>query len=164
MSLPARRFIRTPVFWAATAGLGLAYLGGALVFAHTGETLNFGWLDRFDFGPSLLLGMLVLYGGAWLFWRRSGGQPRARAGWRGAAYGVLTPLAVIVLVGGYNAADEALRLAPFYGATVAGFGSQSGSECFNYIVKPLAYIMPLGSLVAGPLGWWAGRRAAASAG
>jgi hypothetical protein len=145
MPPPASTFIRTPVFWAATAGLGRAYLGGALVFAHTNEVLNFGWLGRFDFGPSLLLGVLILYGGAWLFWRRSGGQPPARAGWRGAAIGVL--------VGGYNAAEEALRLAPFYGATVAGFCQQFGIECFNYIVKPLAYLLPPGSLVAGPLGW-----------
>ncbi|TPG66529.1 hypothetical protein [Hymenobacter nivis] len=163
MPPPARLFIRTPVFWAATGGVGLIYLVGALVFAHTGEALNFGWLSRFDFGPSLLLGVAILYGGAWLFWRRSGGQPPQRAGWRGAAYGVLTPLAIIVLVGGYNAADEALRLAPYYGATVAGFCEYFGSECFNYIVKPLAYIMPLGSLVAGPLGWWVGRRAARTA-
>jgi hypothetical protein len=97
---PASTFIRTPVFWGATTGLGLAYLGGALVFAHTDQVLNFGWLSRFDFGPSLLLGVLILYGGAWLFWRRSGGQPPQRAGWRGAAYGVLIPLAIIVLVGG----------------------------------------------------------------
>jgi hypothetical protein len=164
MLYPASAFIRTPVFWAATLGLGLAYLGGALIFAHIGETMNFGWLGRFDFEPSLLLGILVLYGGSWLFWRRSGDQLPARAGRRGAAYGVLTPLAIVVLVGGYNATEEALHLAPFYGATVAGFFQQFGTECFNYIVKPLAYLLPLGSLVAGPLGWWAGRRAANSAG
>jgi hypothetical protein len=161
MPHPASKFIRTPVFWAATAGLGLAYLGGALVFAHIGQNLNFGWLGRFDLGPSLLLGIVLLYGGAWLFWRRSGGQPLKRAGWRGAAYGVLTPLAIVVLVGGYNAAEDALRFAPFPGTTAADFYWHLGDECYNYIVKPLAYLLPLGSLVTGPLGWWAGRRAAA---
>ncbi len=163
MPHPTRPFSRSPVFRAATLALGLAYLGGALIFAHTGETLNFRWLSRFDFGPSLLLGVLVLYGGAWLFWRRSGHQPPARAGWRGAAYGVLVPLAVIVLVGGYNAAEEALRFPAFPGAAAADFYQHFGDECYNYIVKPLAYIMPLGSLVGGPLGWWAGRRAANTA-
>jgi hypothetical protein len=163
MPSPARPFIRTPVFWGATTGLGLAYLGGALVLAHTDQVLNFGWLSRFDFGPSLLLGVLILYGGACLFWRRSGGQPPQRAGWRGAAYGVLIPLAIIVLVGGYNAAEAALHFMPFPGTTAADFYRNFGNECFNYIVKPLAYIMPLGSLVTGPLGWWAGRRAAGPA-
>jgi hypothetical protein len=76
----ASPFIRTPVFWAGASGLGLAYLGGALIFAHTGQAMNFGWLGRFDFGPSLVLGVLILYGGAWLFWRRSGGQPPKCAG------------------------------------------------------------------------------------
>jgi hypothetical protein len=79
MPLLTSTFIRTLVFWAATLGLGLAYLGGALAFAHTGQAMNFGWLGRFDFGPSLLLGVLLLYGGAWLFWRYSVGQPPQRA-------------------------------------------------------------------------------------
>jgi hypothetical protein len=106
---------------------------------------------------------LILYAGAWLFWRRSSGQPLPRAGWRGAAYGVLTPLAIVVLVGGYNAADEALRLAPC-GSTAADLARWFGDECYNYIVKPLGYLLPLGSLVAGPRGWWAGRRAAGPTG
>jgi hypothetical protein len=83
MPRPVSPFIRTPVFWAATSGLGLTYLVGALIFARTFEVLNIGWLGRFDFGPSLLLGVLILYAGAWLFWRRSSGQPLPRAGWRG---------------------------------------------------------------------------------
>jgi hypothetical protein len=34
-----------PVFWAATSGLGLAYLDGALIFAHTGQAIAgpLGW-------------------------------------------------------------------------------------------------------------------------
>ncbi len=67
---------------------------------------------------------------------------------------------MVMLVGGYNAAEEALRQAPYYGATVAVFGQHFGNECLNYIVKLLSYLLPLGSLVAGPLGWWASRRAA----
>jgi hypothetical protein len=39
----------------------------------------------------------------------------------GPAYGVLTLLAIGVLVGGYNAGEEALRFAPFPGITAADF-------------------------------------------
>ena len=160
MPPPASAFIRTPAFWAATIGLSLAYLAAALIFARSGHVVDFGWPGRFYFGPSLLLGVPVLYGGAWLFGRRAAGQRPSRAGWWGAAGGVLTLLATIVLVGGYNAAEEALRFMPFPGTTAADFYRHLGHACYDYIVKPLAWVMPLGCLVAGPLGWWAGRRPA----
>jgi hypothetical protein len=79
-------------------------------------------------------------------------QPPQCAGWRGAAYGVLTLLAIGVLVGGYNAGEEALRFAPFPGTTAADFYWQLGDECYDYTVKPLVYIMPLSNLVAGSVG------------
>ena len=158
-------FIRTPAFRAVTIGLILAYLIAALAFARPGQVVNFGWPGQFGFGLSLVLGVLILYGGAWLSWRRIDSKPlqnRTQAGWRGAAYGVLILLATVVLVGGYNAIEDVLHFAPFPGTTTADFYQRLGDEWFNYIVKPLAHIMPLGGLVAGLLGWWVGRRTANS--
>jgi hypothetical protein len=90
----------------------------------------------------------------------SASHRNALTDWQGVAYGVLTLLAIGVLVGGYNAGEEALRFAPFPGTTAADFYRHLGDECYDYIVKPLVYIMPLGNLVAGSVGWWTGRRAA----
>lgn len=103
--------------------------------------------------------MLALYGGTWVFGRPDGRPPK-RAGWRGAASGVLTLLAAIVLAGSWNAVQDALRFAPFPGTTASDFYRHLGYSFYDYIVKPLAWIMPLGSVVAGLLGWWVGRRAA----
>ena len=76
-------------------------------------------------------------------------QPRA--GWWGALYGVLMLLATVVLVGGCNAAFDVVGNSD--SSTAAGFLPQFGDACYDYIVKPMGYIMPLGSLVAGLLGW-----------
>jgi hypothetical protein len=144
---------------AVTIGLLAAYLLAALGFARPGQVADFGWPTRFGFGPGLLLAVLVLYGVAWVLGSWSGKRGPRHAGWRGAVYGVLALLTAVVLAGGWNAAQEIVRFAPFPGTTAADFYRHVGDCCYDYIVKPLAYIMPLGSLVASLLGWWAGRRA-----
>ncbi|AMR29276.1 hypothetical protein A0257_20695 [Hymenobacter psoromatis] len=88
MPSTASIFICLPAFRAVTIGLGLFHLVAALAFARPGAVVDFGWPDRFDFGPSFLLTMLTLCGGAWAFRGRAGTRAPQRAGWRGAAYGV----------------------------------------------------------------------------
>jgi hypothetical protein len=157
MPFASTNSVRSRAFLAVTIALGLAYALAALAFAQPGEAADFGWPGRFNIWSGLLLVLLALYGGVWLLGRRAVGSPRPRrAGWRGAAYGVLALLALVVLVGAWNAVRDVLSTSA-HGPTAAEFFRRLGDECFNYIVKPLVYIMPLGSLVAGPLGWWVGR-------
>ena len=160
MSSAAKASARTVVFGAVTIGLGIAYLVAALAFAGSGQTLDFGWPGRSDFGMSLLLAVLALYSVAGLLGKWNSKQGRPGAGWRGAVYGVLALLAAIVVAGGWNAAADLIDNAHFRYSSVADFWQQLGYACYDYIVKPLVWIMPLGSIVAGLLGWWAGRRTA----
>lgn len=160
MSSPANNTTRTRAYTAVTVGLGLAYLVAALGFARPGQFVDFTWPSRFDFGLGLPLGLLALYGGAWWYGRPLGNRPPRSAGWRGAVYGVLTLLGAVVLVGSWNAAEEVLRWVPFPGTTATDFYQNIGDSYYDYIVKPLFYIMPLGSVVAGLLGWWVGNRRA----
>jgi len=159
MPLSANSATRVRALRAVTIGLVLAYLVAALAFARAGQVVDLGWPARFNAVPSLLLAVLVLYSMAWALgnWSAKGGP--GHAGWRGAVYGVLALLAAVVLAGGWNAAQAMVRFAPYSGTTAADFGGQLGDACYDYIVKPLLWIMPLGSLVAGLLGWWVGRRA-----
>ena len=156
--------IRRRAYLAVTLGLGLAYLLAALALPQAGEVADFGWPSRFDIWSGLWLVLLALYGGAWLLGRQTNtNRPRPpHDGWRDVVYGVLALLVLVVLVGGWNVAQDAGNFAHFPGITAADFCRYVGDSCYDYMLKPLVYIMPLGSLVAGPLGWWIGRQAAQS--
>lgn len=156
--------IRLRAYLAITLGLGLAYLLAALALARSSEVADFGWPSRFDIWSGLVIVLLALYGGAWLLGRQTTtSRPRPpHDGWQDVVRGVLCLLALVVLVGVWNVAQDASHFAHFPGTTAAEFCGYVGDSCYDYIVKPLVYIMPLGSLVAGPLGWWVGRRAAKS--
>lgn len=155
------RIGRAQAALALTPGLGLAYLIGATGLAPAGQRFDPTWLGRFDFWPSLALAGGTLYGCAWLYGGWAGtaiARHPQRAGRVGAACGVLS-LATAALVGaGWNFGQEALRYAPFPGTTGADYRQYLGGLAVDYVGKPLAYALPLGSLVAALLGAWAGRR------
>jgi hypothetical protein len=72
----------------------------------------------------------------------------------GAAYGVLTLLTVALVGSGWNFAQEAIRLAPFPGTTPNDFHRHVLDSLYDYVAKPLAWVMPLSSVVAAGLGAW----------
>ena len=157
----APRLGRTQAALAVTLGLGLAYLLGGVVLARAPQRLDLTWLVRFRFWPSLALAAGTLYGCAWLYGGWAGaaiGRHPPRAGLTGAAYGVLTLATATLVGGGWNFIQEGLRLAPFPGTTGADFRQHLLYSLQDYVLKPLAWVLPLGSLAAGLLGGWYGRR------
>jgi hypothetical protein len=144
-----------------TLGLGLAYGVGALGFAPPTQRIAPGWIGQVDFWPSLVLAGGALYGCAWLYggWAGAAIKRRpARAAGVGAAYGALTLLTVTLVGSGWSFAQEAVRFAPFPGTTSDDVSRHVGDSLYDYVVKPLVWIMPLGSVVAAGLGAWFGRR------
>ena len=157
----AKRIGRAQAAQGVTLGLGLAYGVGAVAFAPSTQRIAPGWITRVDYWPSLALAGGALYGCAWLYGGWAGaaiGRRPARAAGVGAAYGALTLLTVTLVGSGWNFAQEAIRYAPFPGTTPNDFSRHVGDSLYDYVAKPLAWIMPLGSLVAAGLGAWFGRR------
>lgn len=149
----ARQCGRRPALQAAT--LGLTAVGLTAIGALNGS------LGKSDYWPSLGLAGLALYGSAWLYggWAGTAIVCRQRPPWlTGAGYGVLT-LGTALLAGcSWNFAQEAIRYAPFPGTTPADFQQHVQDSFVDYIGKPLAWVMPLGSVLAALLGGWTGRR------
>lgn len=157
----ARRLGRRYALQTATASLLLAYGGAAVVFAAPSQLVDSTWVRRADYWPSLALAGLTLLGGAALSGGWAGaaiGRRPGRAGWVGAAGGVLLLLAATLVGSGWNAGQHALRFMPFPGTTAADFNQHVQDTLLDYVGKPLAWVMPLGSVVAGLLGAWTGRR------
>lgn len=161
LSPSARRIGRAQATQGVTVGLGLAYGAGALTLGPSTQRIAPGWITRVDYWPSLVLAGGALYGCAWLYggWAGAaiGRRPRRAAG-VGAAYGVLTLLTVTLVGSGWNFAQAAARFASFPGTALDDFSRHVGDSLYDYVAKPLAWIMPLGSVVAAGLGAWFGRR------
>ncbi|MGI4870365.1 MAG: hypothetical protein ACRYFX_04200 [Janthinobacterium lividum] len=161
MLAQAKRIGRWQAAQAVTGGLGLAYLLAAVVLAPSTQRIDWGWLSRFDFWPSLLLAAATLYGCAWLYggWAGQAIINRQRgAWWVGASVGVLTLLTTTLVGSAWNFGQEALRFAPFPGTPAAVFQAHVANSLYDYVAKPLAWIMPLGSVLAAGLGSWFGWR------
>ena len=129
--------------------------------APSDKRFDLAWIARFDFWPSLALAGGTLYGCAWLYggWAGAAIQRRPQRAWQtGAAYGVLALLTVTLVGSSWNFAQEAIRYAPFPGTTGADFRQHVLYSLEDYVGKPLAWVMPLGSVVAGLLGAWYGQR------
>lgn len=157
----ARQLGRRRALQAAGLSLLLAYVGGAVVFAPAPQRLNLLWFNRVGYWPSLVLASLVLLGAAWLGGSWTGaaiGRHPRRAALIGAVAGILALLLTTLLGSGWNFAQQALRFMPFPGTTPADFERHVRDCLVDYVGKPLAWVMPLGSVVAGLLGAWAGRR------
>lgn len=148
----ARQAGRQPSLQMATLGLtgaGLLYVG------------SLGGLGKTELWPSLGLATLALYSSAWLCggWAGTAIHCRHRSPWlTGAAYGELT-LCTTLLVGcSWNFAQDAIRYAPFPGTTSADMQAHVQSSFEDYVLKPLAWVLPLGTVLAVLLGGWTGGR------
>ncbi|MBF9221309.1 hypothetical protein [Hymenobacter ruricola] len=144
----ARRAGRRPSLQTATLGLtgaGLLYIG------------SLGSLGQAELWPSLGLATLALYGSAWLYggWAGTAIHCRHRAPWlTGAAYGELALCTTLVVACSWNVAQEAIRYAPFPGTTGADFRAHVQDSFEDYLLKPLAWVLPLGTVLAVLLGGW----------
>lgn len=157
----ATRIGRAQAAQGVTLGLGLAYSVGALALGPSTQRIAPGWVARVDYWPSLALAGGALYGGAWLGggWAGAAIARRPAAALRiGAAYGVLMLLTGTLVGSGWNFAQETLRAAPFPGTMPGVFSRHVQDDLYDYVAKPLAWILPLGSVVAAGLGVWFGRR------
>ena len=157
----AKRIGRAQALKGVTVGLGLAYPVGALTLGPSTQRIAPGWIARVSYWPSLALAGGALYGCAWLYGGWAGAAIGRRPGSAvrvGAAYGALTLLTVTLVGSGWNFAQEVIRFAPFPGTTADDFRRHVGYSLYDYVAKPLAWIMPLGSVVAAGLGAWFGRR------
>ena len=97
-----------------------------------------------------------MVGGSWA--GAAIGRHPHRAGRIGAAGGVLLLLLSVLVSGGWNFAQAAIRFMPFPGTTAADFEQHLWACLLDYVGKPLAWVLPLGSVLAGLLGAWTGRR------
>ena len=61
---------------------------------------------------------------------------------------MLVLLVLVVLVSGWNVAQDASDFAHFPGLPITNFYRCTGDSCYDYLLNPLGYIMPLGSLPA----------------
>ena len=161
LSPSAKKTGRVQAAQGVTLGLALAYGVGAVAFAPPPQRLAPGWIAQVDYWPSLALAGGALYGCAWLYGGWAGaaiGRRPASAARVGATYGALTLLTVTLVGSGWNFAEDAIRFAPFPGTTPGDFSRHVGNSLYDYVAKPLLWIMPLGSVLAAGLGAWFGRR------
>lgn len=148
----AHRAGRRPSLQTATLGLtgaGLLYVGAL------------GDLGKPEAWPSLGLAVLTLYASAWLYggWAGTAIHCHHRSPWlTGAAYGQLTLCTTLVVACSWNVAQDALRFAPFPGTTGADFRAHVQDAFEDYLLKPLAWVLPVGTVLAVLLGGWTGRR------
>ncbi|RTQ45725.1 hypothetical protein EJV47_24885 [Hymenobacter gummosus] len=156
----ARALGRRRALQAAALGGLLTYAAAAAAFAPAGQRLRLLWPGRTEFGPSLAVAGFVLLGGAALAGTWAGpaiGRRPGRAAGIGAVGGIGVLLLAALAGSGWNFAQHAIRFAPFPGTTAADYQQHLRDCLADYVGKPLAYVLPLGSVGAGLLGAWAGR-------